>query len=115
MARYVNFDQMVDKINHELKRSLNSVYFCEDGTKISTDVGYVAEWFEDYVIKLHQIPLVDAVDVAPVVHGEWEEYPDWSHLRCTNCKIEFERIKMPRTRHFCPNCGADMRKRRKDG
>ena len=64
MARYVNFDQMVDKINHELERSLSSVYFCEDGTKISADVGYVAEWFEDYVIKLHQIPLVDAVEVV---------------------------------------------------
>lgn len=54
----------------------------------------------------------EIVEYAPVVHGEWEEYPDWSHLRCTNCKIEFERIKMPRTRYFCPNCGADMRERR---
>lgn len=53
----------------------------------------------------------ELVEYAPVVHGEWEEYPDWSHLRCTNCKIEFERIKMPSTRHFCLNCGADMRER----
>ena len=51
---------------------------------------------------------VTPVEVSVVRHGRWEIYPDSAHLRCTNCKIEFKREKMPDTRHRCPNCGAKM-------
>ena len=44
-----------------------------------------------------------------VVHGRWEEYPDRFHVRCTNCRVEFEKVKFPIIRNYCPNCGADMR------
>lgn len=110
MTRYVNFDQMVDKINHELEHSLNSVYFCEDGTKISTDVGYIAEWFEDYVIRLHQIPLVDAVEV---VHGKWIFDAYTQSYRCSNCEAykPYETVGEYRDYwdcDYCNICGAKM-------
>ena len=111
MAKYVNFDQMVDKINHELERSLSSVYFCEDGTKISADVGYVAEWFEDYVIKLHQIPLVDAVEV---VHGEWIAVPNSGIGNTAKCSCCGSSIYGYKAMNYCCNCGADMRERKND-
>lgn len=49
------------------------------------------------------------IDAEPVRHGRWEEYPDKAHLRCSSCRLEFPRNKLPETRKRCPNCGAKMR------
>lgn len=50
-----------------------------------------------------------AVDAEPVRHAKWEEYPDRAHIRCTGCRVEFKKKKMPMSRVYCPNCGAKMR------
>lgn len=55
-----------------------------------------------------EIKDMSAVDAEPVRHGRWEEYPDKAHLRCTNCRVEFDKVKMPLSRNFCPYCGAKM-------
>ena len=44
----------------------------------------------------------------PVIHGEWEPYPNDFYRRCSACKMEFEKQKV-QSSNFCPNCGADMR------
>lgn len=62
----------------------------------------------DAIEILAQIEYAPTVDAVIVVHGQWETYPDSAHLRCTNCKREFEIAKMPSTRNYCPNCGAKM-------
>lgn len=61
-----------------------------------------------------------AVDVAPVVHGRWEESmvsaPDYFGLvfgwKCSECGYNFEdrskHRKKPIFMKFCPNCGARM-------
>lgn len=57
-----------------------------------------------------------AVDVAPVVRGEWKPYWDdsylsWSH-KCSNCSnfplTKEETIHDEVLSDFCPNCGAKM-------
>lgn len=62
-----------------------------------------------------------AADVAPVVHGQWNEV-DWvemepcghelvkipnSGLRCNNCRNCFKKELLWK-RNYCPNCGARM-------
>ena len=64
---------------------------------------------------------IPAADVAPVVHGRWEE-TDWieledggneliktpnAALRCSNCRNCFKK-KLLWKDAFCPNCGAKM-------
>lgn len=62
---------------------------------------------------------VTAVDVKPVVRGEWikiDKYDDESNVQCSSCLTEFAYIdgvawlchgyELPL---FCPACGADMR------
>lgn len=41
--------------------------------------------------------------------AQWEEYPNDSFLRCSYCKLEFPKKRMPETRKRCPNCGAYMK------
>ena len=70
--------------------------------------------------------LIDAqptVEAVPVVHGEWLDfYGDYSTAECDQCaecyevspdsepkKEYFEAFKQ--CYNFCPNCGADMRKK----
>ena len=70
---------------------------------------------------LHVLDLIPAADVAPVVHGRWEE-ADWvelddsgaefirtpkAALRCSHCKIAFKKELLWRNK-YCPNCGARM-------
>lgn len=60
-----------------------------------------------YAEKLEDIP---AVDVRPVVHGEWmcEEPNGANNFKgcywCDKCHQPISHKK-----NFCPNCGADMR------
>lgn len=51
---------------------------------------------------LHDMP---TADVAPVVHGRWEEYLIPNILCCSNCDWGIDPLcKSP----YCPNCGAKM-------
>lgn len=64
---------------------------------------------------------IPATDVAPVVHGRWED-ADWvepddsnteiirtpkAALRCSRCKLAFKKELLWRDK-YCPNCGARM-------
>lgn len=40
--------ELLDKIERELDNSTSIKYICEDGSVITTDVGYVEEWFVEY-------------------------------------------------------------------
>lgn len=42
-------EELLDKIQKELDLSTGTRYKCEDGTEIHTDVGYVADWFREYI------------------------------------------------------------------
>lgn len=50
---------------------------------------------------------VPAVDVAPVVHGRWEEEPDRvGHWHCSNCGVVCG--VSSKAMRYCPGCGAKM-------
>ena len=50
-----------------------------------------------------------AADVAPVVHGRWEEASDGDGIVCPFCRTDFCTIIYD-TEYFnyCPSCGAKM-------
>lgn len=59
---------------------------------------------------LKDAPTIDPESLRP--QGEWEEYPDWAHIRCTNCKREFKKSEFAiKMKPFCPNCGAKMKEK----
>ncbi len=68
-------------------------------------VDYTITFDYGEVAAINNAPTIDA---EPVRHGRREVYPDSAHLRCTACKIEFQREKMPIVLMYCPNCGAKM-------
>ena len=41
-------NELIATITEELDKSNTSKYICNDGTVISTDVGYVEDWFKEY-------------------------------------------------------------------
>lgn len=47
-----------------------------------------------------------AADVAPVVHGEWDDSFDGITPVCLVCKRTHHTVI--RTPDYCPNCGAKM-------
>ena len=51
---------------------------------------------------------MQTADVAPVRHGQWEEYLIPNILCCSNCDWGIDPLcKSP----YCPNCGAKMDER----
>lgn len=64
----------------------------------------------DYMaVRVTNIMNIPAADVAPVVHGEWMPYPSDAYMKCSICRMEYLKSKMPQVAGYCPNCGADMR------
>lgn len=49
MNEKILIDELIKTIKEELEQSSLSKYICNDGTIIYTDVGYVEEWFWEYV------------------------------------------------------------------
>lgn len=61
--------------------------------------------YEMFMIDIDEIP---AADVAPVVHGRWEEIRDpYGKIEGWLCKCGRE-VKCKD--NYCPNCGAKMDK-----
>ena len=84
-------------------------------------IRYVERLNERSFLK-HEIMDAPSVEAVPVVHGEWEEcdWVEYEHgecihysreaLRCSNCCNAFKKELLYKD-NFCPNCGADMRKK----
>lgn len=41
-------EELISTIEHEIECSSSTRYICEDESIISTDVGYVSDWFNEY-------------------------------------------------------------------
>lgn len=50
----VNIDWLIAKIDYELSHSTLSKYITTEGTQISTDVGYVEDWWDKYKVELRK-------------------------------------------------------------
>ena len=55
------------------------------------------------------IKLLPAVDVTPVVRGEWVDTPNGTETICSYCKADWNVFDNDTYRfNYCPNCGAKM-------
>ena len=107
MSRLIDADELIE-IAHEMIQ--------EDPDAFNGGYSYDAVTVEE----INEAPTVEAVQV---VHGEWLDfYGDYSTAECDQCaecyevspdsepkKEYFEAFKQ--CYNFCPNCGADMRKK----
>ena len=94
MAEYIGRDAAIEAVKHAWAKGLEPSQYIE---------------------------ALPSADVAPVVHGRWDEV-DWvemesgghelirtpnAALRCSNCRNCFKK-KLLWKNNYCPNCGAKM-------
>lgn len=73
----------------------------------------IIDYEYDGKMQLNAVTITDDGDTATFYRGRrarFEEYPDSSYLRCTGCKIEYRKTKMPNDANYCPHCGAEIMK-----
>ena len=101
ISRKYLYDKMLEKEELARQRALDTP------THSPAYLRYVAQFNERTALK-HEIADAPTVEAVPVVRGEWIPYTIsklFSHT-CSICHCDVEE-KTP----FCPNCGADMRKK----
>lgn len=64
---------------------------------------HIEELANDFIVIPKDTP---AADVAPVVHGKWDDSFDGITPVCSVCKRTHHTVI--RTPDYCPNCGAKM-------
>ena len=86
------------------------------------EMAYTMETETDAAVVLRMIDDAPAADVAPVVHGWWDDsgrytFPSGSTaVRCTNCGCALTESEYHLNNwNYCPVCGAKMDGERKDG
>ena len=69
---------------------------------------------QNRMLSINQMDMLKlpTADVAPVVHGRWEQcFEDWRKQiegdKCSICGFEHYGASIAHY-HFCPNCGAKM-------
>ena len=65
--------------------------------------------FDAVLYEITNAPTISPDSLRP--KGRWEAYPSDAYMRCSVCKREYLKAKMPDEVGYCPNphCGADMR------
>ena len=80
--------------------------------KVLSKAAPVEGCFSD-MISAYDVVMLPAADVAPVVHGEWEQRPN-GEVVCSRCGAlvavgNGDALKEAQeSQHFCFNCGAKM-------
>lgn len=97
MADYIYLDAALAICEKEYRERLRMLDYC--GDTVALNIGYA-------------IKALPAADVAPVVHGRWEQcFEDWRKQiegdKCSICGFEHYGASIAHY-HFCPNCGAKM-------
>lgn len=62
------------------------------------------------IVTKSSIDNIPTADVRENIHGKWE-YVKWCEFRCSICGELSNSEPYKGCENFCPNCGADMRKR----
>jgi hypothetical protein len=87
--RLIDADKFIEYLDIGHLRSPSEICFSEGGVKVMIDIQ----------------PTIEAV---PVVHGEWIAQDEGlTKFMCSICKGK----NYGGHEKFCPNCGADMRKK----
>lgn len=73
---------------------------------------YQNKYMEDYEMFVICEMAKLFLEAKPVVHGEWLKTNGEHQWRCNKCDIIHFIAQYPHGQaNFCPNCGADMRKK----
>ena len=75
------------------------------------EIGRLSGWYgDDLFDAVRAVEEAPAADVAPVVHGRWEEAETlgMTFWRCSQCKFPNYGGAAFAPHKFCPNCGAKM-------
>lgn len=104
MAEYIEREELVEWIKRIPLKDLS------DGLGLCRVI-----MEEDFKRAIRTIPAGTLIDVAPVVHGRWEDSIDeWfgtDVYTCSNCRESYVLVEgTPKQNlwHYCPNCGAKM-------
>ena len=100
--RFIDANNLIEEIREE------RCYNCRNFKDMKCDYCGTA----DYIYMIEDMP---TADVAPVVHGRWEEASDGDGIVCPFCRTDFCTIIYD-TEYFnyCPNCGAKMDEKEND-
>lgn len=104
ISRKYLYDKMLEKEEVARQRVLDTP------THSPAYLRYVAQLNERTALK-HEIADAPTVEAVPVVHGEWvNEYINRYGHPCHCCSVcGFHASHQDK--NFCPECGADMRKK----
>ena len=95
--------RLIDADN--LKEQIKAIHQAVDTTSVNTDYDTGFHSATSQVMGL--VEFLPTVEAVPVVHGEWIG-GKW-YKECSVCSEVFTpTTTLP---NFCPNCGADMRKK----
>ena len=68
-----------------------------------------------YIELAYAMAGIEPVNVVPVRHGKWKKIGEWGRVyRCNQCGnlLDFDGVNAGRgDANFCPNCGADMKRK----
>ena len=86
---------------------------CTDVLERASEIYYIAGFSYEHVIEI--LDNIPAADVAPVVHGRWDDsgrytFPSGNTaVRCTNCGCALTESEYRLNNwNYCPVCGARM-------
>lgn len=104
MAKYINREELVEWLKRIPLKDLS------DGLGLCRVI-----MEEDFKRAIRTIPAGTIIDVAPVVHGRWEDSTDeWlgtDVYTCSKCRESYVLVEgTPKQNlwNYCPNCGAKM-------
>ena len=104
MAKYINREELVEWLKRIPLKDLS------DGRGLCRII-----MEEDFKRAIRTIPAGTIIDVAPVVHGRWEDSTDeWfgtDVYTCSKCRESYVLVEgTPKQNlwNYCPNCGAKM-------
>ena len=102
---------MSDLIDREAilsQLSGKNVFSVNTSTEMETARAYA---YGETICLIEHAPVVDAVEVR---HGKWV-YDHWCVYKCSECGYTTDHYKDERETSYCPNCGAFMDGRKKEG
>lgn len=104
MAKYINREELVEWLKRIPLKDLS------DGLGLCRVI-----MEEDFKRAIRTIPAGTLIDVAPVVHGRWEDSTDeWfgtDVYTCSKCRESYVLVEgTPKQNlwNYCPACGAKM-------
>ena len=95
MAEYIEREAAVNVCSAQYKECLRKSDWC--GDTVAWNIGF-------------GIKAIPAADVAPVVHGHWDEGVNNGYCCCSNCRDVYilQEWLTDGKWNYCPNCGARM-------